>query len=596
MTLSTMKAAMASQDDCNEVIEFSFEEFESKLQATDATVKKLRSISANLRNCGAVNQQLALECFDSFTNFGNGKLHLRQYTSSLTKTNYKATMEALSMENRHVIGAVAAAIVALSGVFIAWLIGKLSGSGGGGGSPGGGSPSPSPSGSTPPTEKDAEEAARNADTSINNYQKTFRNISEQWQYYRGTILPTLENHLNALADISLKDAKNIIIDIAEQKVKEKSKPKYTQEALDKVKQDFQSAEAAARDCYKEMVTDAMRNDEILTVIRHHTSEETLLVYTTNEAYMSAMSNSVGTLTALLEGVKKAQTLAANLRNEYLSLNLDTDDKKVWKVSEGLMKEITDFKSMNGSYTVPFNGKTYNPRELINAIEELKNAPAKKLVEPSTEIIKSIEKYLTTTDFKAILDANNDLIQVVGKLSKETVGTVHEMKKPTEVDVESISSDDKLAPDQQHRVFVDDVIKSIAHYTAAMYQVSHKIIDFVTRYANFARSVCTALAELMIGPNFFKNYDLFVRSCRNVVNRSRTEFDISVETLRSRIPDYEDYYGPNFSKEIKEIEATATLFRKHISNMRFEPKSSEAAAADSEKVKEILDKFKAAMGK
>lgn len=107
-------------------------------------MKALSDLKSKLNEAGGISQGYAAEAFQLIPEMEQ-RTSLRHYTTTITRTNYKLSMEAIDLKMGALIAAGVAALAALLWKFISWIRNKFSGDGdgSGGAGPGGGSPSPS---------------------------------------------------------------------------------------------------------------------------------------------------------------------------------------------------------------------------------------------------------------------------------------------------------------------------------------------------------------------------------------------------------------------------------------------------------------------
>lgn len=587
---ANFRAAMASQDIESLSIEQLFENHDKLVIKNKETLDNLRKISSNLSKIGGINKNLAMECFNIIEDFGAGRLKPNQYTSTITKTNFKLTMEELDAKRAGFIVGAIGLLLGLLAMAGNWIVNKLSGGSGGG--TGGGGSSGSSDNTKPPTTDQMREAVQRAEKTVENIKISFETIVDDVEKMTTSVIPAYAELSESFHSFLFDKCLLVVDKMAVAKIASKDDPKHTEDKrkalIDKTNLLKRRRDELLEELKKrtEMNVKSLSGQDTEDPLTKHFVRDTK-IFIKNTVFMDAMSNASGMFVDLVQRAESVLVLAELVYEEYDRLAaLEKDQEVNWEIAENLTNFVNQYAEPNGPFGITFNGKKVLINQLFNQIVELEGAVGDGPIPDHVEIIKSIKANYLNDNNKASLIAMPALWEKLTTLQEklDKVGKLSDAK----INMDRFKEDSELSAKNKHKLVVDDVLHRATMFGRDALRVAMRILDHIRNYSTYVMIVTHKFVLLVIDKETLTRIVTQIKVGKSIVSEYKHDFGITTDIVKEEVPDYDLYFSEGAEKPLQDLIQEITATRHKLQHVHFNPESSAKSVEEMKKATVLIN--------
>jgi len=562
------------------------------LREHNETLENIRRIEEDLAASGGVNRSLATECFKVLEGFGAGRIKLEHYTTSISRTNFKLTMEEIDHKKAGLIAAAVAAVIALIATIGRWIYKKLSGddssdSGGSGGGGGGGS-----------SDADFTGASKTAEAAVETVQTEFTDMSEDVEKYVGNLKKygdMLQKNVNLFQSEGFKrllDAENKLNDadtkIANASPEDVEDAKKEKEALKKEKEELKAelrrkvaqmltssegilkAAKGANDfwTFNQILPDHLKNKSLNQLLSANDHDYNTFV--AKPEYTGAMNAACSTFPSLLQMTDHVLNIAEEGVEAFSKLkDAEITDDSMYGIPAHVKDFIDNKDKPTGPCSIAFMGKQTLITEVIEKIKEMQNKPPSVTGEVTvSRVMDSIKVNYINGDIKAYMMGSAELMKRIDVLRDRLLA----LQNLTDQQVDTAGSADgtnKIKLEQKKATV--EMVRVCTTYVRDALHLATLILNYSMQYTSFVERFTTIVRNEMIRPDILKHIEDMRKKTRHMLLDFQKKFGMSDNDFEDYFVDFEEIMREDIDEErlkmIRELDKAQIGF----SGWRFDPK-------------------------
>lgn len=497
----------------------------------EATAAVLENIEEDIKTMGGVDRSIALECFRVIEGFGKGRLKLEHYTSSVSRTNLKLTMEEVDARKAGIIAAVIAAVVAMVYAVGKWIYKKLSGddSGGDGGSPGGGNDNWA-------NPDNIAEKAKEAEAAVECVEDKFKDLDEDARIYAENLKKLVETakvNIAAFESEGLKRLKEhddgAINETDPDKKAELMKKR--KEIMSDLRQKFVKLTESNGEIFKALnasndfltfnkaLPEHLRNKALTKLISNQ--DYRYATYVAREEYVTAMTAACSTFPSIIQMTDNVVTMTEECLEWFSKAPKDDGgERDNWNLPQVAQDFIKRREDPEGPFGFVFLGKKMLISEVISKINELKHKPGNPAEATVARAMESIKVNYMNGNIKAYMAATSEIWERITKLQNR----LQEIQRVSEqIDREPVGNTSESGLRMMYRKNMMNLVKVASSYTNSALHLATTILNYSVEYTAFVNELTIILRNEMMRPDVARQLEETRKKTRHIIEVMQKEF-------------------------------------------------------------------------